>query len=830
MWFWNGPLDADKTRKMLQDSKAASYGGVGILPSPNMTPAFMIPEYLDQYKAAVEEAAKLGMKCCLYDEYWFPSGSAGGLLAQKYPEALSKRLDMLESDVTGPMEVSIGVPAGTLMGVVAMEMGTYKRINITSSVKNGQMSWSAPAGKWKIMIFTCVRDGGAGLVDYLSPEAVSKFIKLTYQAYYDRFPSHFGTTIESAFYDEPALYHVQGGRAWTDKFNEKFRQANHYDPIPLYPALWYDIGPETASARHALFDFRTELYSKGFIKTIEDWCHAHHIQLTGHVDQEELVNPVIGQCGDLMKAFELQDIPGIDEIGFYGRASRAYKIVSSAACNFGRPHVMTECYGAMDNMPQSVLYKEAMDLFAKGINTMVPHAVWYDPAKIVFQPDLSPGSEKYGSELPAFNQYIGRLERMLQNGRHVSDIGVLYPIATLQAGSAFGPGDPYQGITTPKEADYMDVGEALSLQIRRDFLYVHPETLESKCKVIGNEIRLKNEVCDERFKVFILPGSRAIAWSALRKIKNFYDHGGRVISTTLLPDKSVEPGRDADVKKAIAEMFAPEALIKAEYPKVTASSSWKTGEYDAAMTIDGDVGTRWNAADNEKDKPQWLEIDFGAKRTFRKTIIKEQFDRTCTYRIQYWNGDTWIDCAKGNGLFPEKADTFGPVTGTRIRLCIDSVASDSASIREFEVFDLAGRNIALSEPAIRVRTNGAGGQSWFISSPRASVLLTILDEALPSADVRFEDNPVIKDGNLSYIHKVNDGRDVYFFANSSDTEVDTNVVLRGQLNLEAWDPHTGAIFPVDCSLLDINGLKSTRVHLRFGAVRSVFLVSKTSNN
>jgi len=227
------------------------------------------------------------------------------------------------------------------------------------------------------MLFTCVRDGGGGLVDYLEPDAVRRFIELTYQAYYDKFPKHFGTTIDSAFYDEPAMYHVQGGRAWTDAFNDKFKKNFGFDPVVYYPALWFDIGPDTAAARNALFGMRAELYATGFPKAINDWCREHRIQLTGHVDQEELVNPVIGQAGDLIKAFKHQDIPGIDQIAQYGRASRAYKVVSSAAYNYDRPLVVTECYGAINNMPVANFYKEAMDQCAKGINVMVPHAVWY---------------------------------------------------------------------------------------------------------------------------------------------------------------------------------------------------------------------------------------------------------------------------------------------------------------------------------------------------------------------------------------------------------------------------------------------------------------------
>jgi len=38
------------------------------------------------------------------------------------------------------------------------------------------------------------------------------------------------------------------------------------------------------------------------------------MDLTGHADQEEVVNPVIGTVGDLIKSFKYQSMPGIDQI------------------------------------------------------------------------------------------------------------------------------------------------------------------------------------------------------------------------------------------------------------------------------------------------------------------------------------------------------------------------------------------------------------------------------------------------------------------------------------------------------------------------------------
>ena len=67
------------------------------------------------------------------------------------------------------------------------------------------------------------------------------------------------------------------GRMWTGAFNEKFKAKHGFDPAPYYPALWYDIGPETQAARNYLFGFRTELYATAFPKVIQEWSdQARH--------------------------------------------------------------------------------------------------------------------------------------------------------------------------------------------------------------------------------------------------------------------------------------------------------------------------------------------------------------------------------------------------------------------------------------------------------------------------------------------------------------------------------------------------------------------------
>ena len=49
LWFWNGPLNQERTRGQLEGCKERGYGGVGILPAQNMKFGFMTPEFLAQF-------------------------------------------------------------------------------------------------------------------------------------------------------------------------------------------------------------------------------------------------------------------------------------------------------------------------------------------------------------------------------------------------------------------------------------------------------------------------------------------------------------------------------------------------------------------------------------------------------------------------------------------------------------------------------------------------------------------------------------------------------------------------------------------------------------
>jgi hypothetical protein len=636
---------------------------------------FLSDEYFDLYAKTIEAGLANGNPpIVFYDEVGYPSGMAGGVLYSKYPQYGAKSLEKVERDMAGPAQAKIDIPEGIVMGAVMMNLDSKTLVDVSEAIEERRLACDVPEGRWKVMAFylnpkaSLGQGGKSGYVDYLDAEAVHAFIELNYQAHYDHLKKYWGSVLKITHYDEPAM-HVSNGKTWTPKFNENFEKQYGYNPMKYYPALWYDIGPDTAAVRNALWGFRAKLFSESYIKQMDDWCRAHNIMLSGHFDQEEIANPVPVN-GDLMLAFRYQQVPAIDDIWWWGRTNRAYKIVSSAGFNWDRPFFMAETYAAYrENMSPAIVYKVAMDQAAMGAN---------------FQVGALPRDKT-----PESDRFIGRCCYMLQHGRHVADVAILYPIASLQGAYRFGDwADPRGGTVAyareggilPPETDYIELGELIFRGLRQDFTFLHPQALQQRCVIEANKLVLNNEVNREEYSVLIVPGCSVLSVETARKIQAFYNAGGTVIATGVLADKSAEMGQDDTVRKIMDAVFGlPE---------------------DEPMTA--------------------------------------QFNRR---------------------------------------------------LDEFMVYF--------------INENAAKGRAYFLPRYTPEMIQAIMRETVPVWDVAIEEPmwPVkigrSYDGSLTYIHKVKDSRNLYFFANSSDKPVDTKVTLRGSLDLSIWDPMTGQRQPLE---------------------------------
>jgi hypothetical protein len=665
---------------------------------------YLSEEYFRIYKLAIEEGLKYNFPVStLYDEWTYPSGIVGGQFYSKYPEDVAKSIEIVEKNITGPVTAELEIPAGIYVGAVMMNMDTYQRIDVSKSLSgNNIIRCKIPKGNWKLMGFFLNSEfrpasQKGGFVDYLSREAVTKYIALNFDPYYAHLKEYFGTVIKRTIYDEPAM-HLSDGRMWTPGYNAEFEKKFNYSPMTLYPALWYDIGPETAAARNALHSFRADLFAENYLGQMADWCESHGIKLSGHLDQEETRNPT-GVNGDLMKAFKHQHIPAMDDIYFAGRSNVAYKIVASSCYNWDKPEFFVETYAAYRTLTPEISMRVALDQLAMGVNMQL----------------------SVTGKTPEMDMWLGRSCYLLRGGRHVADIAVIYPIASLHSAYSFS-GPPkssrtgsapdmyyaYEGGIVPPEIDYMNLGETLFRSLRIDYTYLHPDIIVDRCSVDNNRLVLNNKVNFEEFRVVFLPGGDTFSAEAAKKLMEFYRKGGTIIATSKLPARSSEFNRDKELQAAVTEIFG---------------------------------------------------ISSGNPLTTEITIVPDDF-------TSYFKN-----------------------------------------------------------------SNSNGGRGYFVPQPYYNIISSILKEVITVKDVDIQLPPMVPvkmgisyDGALTYIHKVKDGRDIYFFSNSSNDSVNASVRLRGDKNLEIWNPHTGETEKAELTKAEVNGEAITTIKLFLKPVSSLFFV------
>jgi hypothetical protein len=367
---------------------------------------------------------------------------------------------------------------------------------------------------------------------------------------------------------------------------------------------------------------------------------------------------------------------------------------------------------------------------------------------------------------------------------------------------------------------------------------LHPEIIDEKCRTIRNEndqtyFRLENKINWEEYPTVLIPGGKVISWSNLQKIKMFHDAGGKIIATSMLPNRSMESGHDADVQQTIQEMFGIDPTTQVFKPlpnrvrielKGNTIKTFLNGEL-IDTTIDetfkqGGVGFR--EADNESG-------------TFCHLQVTSP-NGTVLLNDNFKNLAHWIDTTNAKvsdnslSLYDNQSmhSNIGNEWTDYILECdiqTDSMAGLTFRVRDSDNYYMWQFNSKSTSFAPHIRKNGHWhrlktvtvppyvlvgntsvtsvrkyGNTVFLPSPSYRALLETFDLLQIVPDVRLlgTDGQLltpISEGNgmLQYIHKVKDKRNIYFFANSSGKPVEFDAVLRGIFtNLENWNPHNGS--------------------------------------
>ena len=236
--------------------------------------------------------------------------------------------------------------------------------------------------------------------------------------------------------------YVSMERTWTPAITGLFESRYGRPAALYYPALFYDIGPETAAARVAFYGLRAELMAEGYPRQVAQWCASHGLSSIGHPPGNYCTNPT-DMHGDILKFYRHTQIPLTDYIFYYGHGRDGFKQVGSAADLYDRPLVGAELCGAFDAaMASLMLYRVTLDLFARGVNYLVPHGMWYDPAPehVRIPPLISPYNPTLAPALKRYSDFAARSCAMLQGGRRERASGAGLPEGRRLADHRVAPG------------------------------------------------------------------------------------------------------------------------------------------------------------------------------------------------------------------------------------------------------------------------------------------------------------------------------------------------------------------------------------------------------
>lgn len=557
LWMLNADY-ADMTKaeieRQIEGLRAAGYAGA--MPCAWGSPGFLSERYFEAMGDMLSALRARGMTCVLWDEDRYPSGRTGWKLPEKYRGRALVRSVFRAGETPAP--------EGEFVAALLFSGGE------TRVLTEAQAAETVAEGD-VLEVYSRSEECCNGFVDYLDREAVKAFIDLNYQPYYDRFAEYFGSTVKGMFFDEPSMYHLGEGRVIPRDFAAEFEREYGYPFALACPALFGEEVEGCAVMRRDFFRLRARMFADRYAGTLAEWCEAHGVASMGHFDQEEIANPSRVN-GDLLGLFGRQTVPGADEIWNYGRSKTVYKMLSSARLNYGKKAVAVEVFGAMGaGMPGEVLFKEALDIFQRGINVVMPHGAWFDstPAAVNAPPVLSPENPTYADLLPDFCRLCGDLYGAVGNLCPQADIAVYYPLDTLHADARFNEKSAYLGEMNEYPASYYEVGEHIFSRLRRDFFFLHPDNfLLSRAE--EGEIAFDREGGVTRFRTVVFPDLYAARAETLRQAKRLMDGGIKLLFVGKTPRVSA----DREMTDGEIAALAAEALSHPNARYVESRMHW----------------------------------------------------------------------------------------------------------------------------------------------------------------------------------------------------------------------------------------------------------------
>jgi len=288
--FWlNSKLEIPRLCRQIESMHNAGMGGFFMHSRYGLKTEYLSEDWFECIRACVETARKLGMKAYLYDEDRYPSGSNGGMITRDNVEYRAHFLNVIISDKVEPSDKAhLGV-----FDIVLDEQGCLRSYQEVT----GSGGLTEAGQQRKIILFDVETEkprpweNDGTYLDTMNFAAVGEFIRLTHQAYKERFKDDFGNLIPAIFTDEPNAGYDSVGRKgkelhchWSRHFREEFKKRRGYDVVPLLPELVFGKPDQRFSkVRYDYLKTVSELLLESYTKQIGTWCEENSLRLTGRI-------------------------------------------------------------------------------------------------------------------------------------------------------------------------------------------------------------------------------------------------------------------------------------------------------------------------------------------------------------------------------------------------------------------------------------------------------------------------------------------------------------------------------------------------------------------
>jgi hypothetical protein len=663
-WWWHGSaVDETNINHELQRFHDAGLGGVQITSIYGTKGAeardipYLTPAWLAMMGNTVDAARQLGMGVTMS----LGSGWCfGGPTVSDQDANASVVVKTFDVAAGGKLDGKFN--RASTQALVAFSPDG-KSVELTDKISaDGEVDWTAPEGSWKIYAISQKPSGqkvkrpapgGEGwMLNPAYPQAMTNWL-----TWFDQALANYTGSKPQAVFQDSYEYRTD----WSPDFFAQFEKLRGYKLQNELPALFGDVQDDHTARvkydyRRTLSDIMAEQSEPAWI----DWAHKNGFNT---------IYQAHGTPGNWLDLYADADMPET-EMFHNDRSILISKFASSAAHTQGRALTGAETGTWLKEHFTETLADVkylADDMFLAGVNRIFYHGTCYSPDDAPWPGWLFYASTEMNPrnpiwhDVPALNEYIARVQSVLQSGKPDNDILLYWPVADFWSDPA-GRVQP-MSVSITNWFEGQNIGKTAHELWDRGYAFDYVSDAQLKtAKVVSEEFLeydgtpYKKGVVQTpggNYKVIVVPECKFIPLETFKQLLALAENGATVIFEKLPTD--VSGAGDLDKERAELKMLVSKLVPMFNEHDYLGMDAYKIGKGQI-------VGNMYYPEDKENSLDDEDELACEPLVEAGLSYVRRSFDGGWNYFIANrttTNFDGWISL----GRPAKSAVILDPMTG-----------------------------------------------------------------------------------------------------------------------------------------------------------------------